>query len=53
MTVEKTIMLQDAMAVFEAGAAGECGEYAPLQSLGLTVETIDEAERISLLPMFD
>ena len=47
MTVDEAIQKHGAMKVFEAGAAGECEDYAPLQALGLTVETIDEAERIS------
>ena len=36
-----------AMKVFEAGAAGECEDYAPLQALGLDVETIADAELTS------
>ena len=47
MTVEEAIQLHGAMKVFEAGAAGECEDYAPLQALGLTVETIADAELIS------
>ena len=47
MTVEEAIQKHGTMAVFEAGAAGECEDYAPLQALGLNIETIEEAERIS------
>ena len=48
LTTDEAIKRHGAMAVFEAGAAGECEEYAPLQALvGLTAETIDDAERIS------
>jgi len=35
------------MKVFEAGAAGECEDYAPLLMLGLAIKTIEDAERIS------
>ena len=47
MTIEEAIQKHGAMAVFEAGAAGECENYAPLQALGLDVETIADAEQIS------
>ena len=47
MTVKEAIQKHGAMAVFEAGTAGECEDYAPLQALGLDVETKEEAERIS------
>lgn len=47
IAVEDAIKIHGAMAVFEAGAAGECEDYAPLQALGLDVETIEEAEQIS------
>ena len=36
-----------AVKVFETGAAGECEDYAPLQALGLDVETIADAELTS------
>lgn len=47
MTVDETINLHGAMAVFEAGAAGECEDDAPLKALGLNIETIADAELIS------
>jgi hypothetical protein len=46
-TAEEVIQKHGAMKVFEAGAAGECEDYAPLQDLGLSIETIEEAEQIS------
>ena len=47
MTVDEAIQKHGAMAIFEAGAAGECENYASLQALGLDVETIEETEQIS------
>ena len=47
MTVDEAIQKHGVMKVFQAGAAGECEDYATLQALGLTAETIDDAERIS------
>ena len=47
MTTDEAIKRHGAMAVFEAGAAGECEDYEPLQALGLSIETIGEAELIS------
>ena len=47
MTIEGAIKLHSAMKVFEAGAAGECEDYAPLKALGLDVETIADAELVS------
>ena len=44
MTADEAIQKHCAMAVFEAGATGECEDYAPLQALCLDVETIEEAE---------
>ena len=44
MTVDEAIQQHGAMAVFEAGAAGECEDYAQLQALGVNIETIEEAE---------
>ena len=46
-TVDEAIQKHGAMKVFEAGAAGECEDYAPLHALGLDVETIADAELIS------
>jgi hypothetical protein len=47
MTIEEAIHIHGAIKVFEAGAAGECEDYAPLQALGREVETIAGAELIS------
>lgn len=47
MTTDEAIKRHGAMKVFEAGAAGECEDYAPLQTLGLDVGTIADAELIS------
>ena len=47
MNIDAAIQKHGAMAVFEAGAAGECEDFEPLQALGLDVETIGEAELIS------
>ena len=47
MTVDEAIQHHGAMKVIEAGTAAECEDYAPLQALGLDVETIEEAEQIS------
>ena len=44
MTIEEAIQKHGAMKVFEADAAGECEDYAPLQALGLTVEMTEEAD---------
>ncbi len=47
-TADEAILHHGAMKVFEAGAAGECEDYEPLRALGLDVETISDAELISL-----
>ena len=48
MTVDEAIQKYGAMEIFEASTAGECEEdYAPLQALGLNIETIEEADWIS------
>ncbi len=47
MTIDEAIQKHGAMAVFEAGATGECEDYTPLKALGLGVETIADAEQIS------
>ena len=48
MTTDEAIQLHGADAAFTAASAGECEDYAPLQALGLNIETIEGAERISL-----
>jgi len=47
MAVDEAIQKHGAMKVFEAAAGGEFGDLTPLRKLGLTVETLDDAEQIS------
>ena len=47
MAVDLAIQKHGAMKIFEAAAKGECGDLAPRRKLGLTVETMDDAEMIS------
>jgi len=48
LTTDEAILKHCAVKVLEAGAVGKCKDNAPLQALGLTVETIHDAEMISL-----
>ena len=48
MTVDEAIQKHGADAVFTAASAGACEDFEPLKVLGLYVDTIAEAEQISL-----
>jgi len=47
LTVDVAIQKHEAMKVFETAAEGERGNPAPLLELGLIIEKLDDAERIS------
>lgn len=48
MDIKDAIRIYRADAVFTAASAGACEDFEPLRAMGLHVDTIEDAEQISL-----